>query len=142
MGCASSNVVQEEENSKNISSKSRNQNQEVIPNKSQTDKDINTLPNNITKEKTISQQEKEQDYDKRELPEKQEEIHFEKPKIDEKKENKEFSKPINIENKYENKIDNKMDDNINKNTPNDNLNSQMNINDDRNNQNNYSKNNN
>ena len=58
MGCASSNVVQEEENSKNINSKSRNQNQDVIPNKSIIDKDINTLQNNNTKEKTVSQQKK------------------------------------------------------------------------------------
>ena len=90
MGCASSNVVQAEENSNINNSKSRNQNQDVIPNKSQTDKDINTLPNNITKEKTISQQEKEQDYDKRELPEKQEEIHFEKPKLMKKKKIRNF----------------------------------------------------
>ena len=142
MGCTSSNAIQEEENSKNINPKSINQNKDIVPNKTQTDKDINTLQNNNTKEKTISQQEKQQDYEKRELPEKQEEIKFEKSKIEVKEETKQFSKPINIEKKFENNLDNKMNDNINKNTPDNNLNFQMNINDDRNNQNNYYENNN
>ena len=43
MGCTSSNAIQEEENSKNINPKSINQNKDIVPNKTQTDKDINTL---------------------------------------------------------------------------------------------------
>ena len=43
MGCASSNAIQEEENIKDINSKSRNQNKDIVPNKSQTNENINTL---------------------------------------------------------------------------------------------------
>ena len=103
MGCASSNAIQEKENTKNINSQnSRNQNKEIVPDNNQTNKNTNTIQNHNIIEKTVSQQEKEQNYDKRQLPGKQEEIDYEKQKIEEKNEDKQVSIP-------ENNLDNNMD---------------------------------
>ncbi len=71
MGCGSSNELEEKEITKKDDLKNINQNQEITPNKSESNKRINPSSNAKALENSNTQKQKEMNNDKMKLPEKE-----------------------------------------------------------------------